>query len=487
MTEPGIVLSFPGRGALSRRGPGLRVRARDGELDFTAQPPRIRRALRLLQDGAPEDDVASIAGGRFGDTLAEWYYCLMTLERSGGISYTVRMRGRGIARGIPTSSWFRPDAAWWGGRHPARFSLSRFAYARQEGGHLVLETPLCAGRVEILDPLATRIVAMLVQPARKGEISRRLRGIPASTVRELIWLLGYFGMLTSVDAAGAAREAGDPVLRTWHFADLLFHARSRAGRHAEKFETFRHLGTLEPPPVLKPAMSTETIALRTPRMTEVKARGPAFTRVLEARRSIREYSGSPVTLGQLGEFLYRTARVSQLYRADGKEYLYDFSRRPYPSGGACYELEVYVAVASCRGLRPGLYHYDPLRHRLEVLPADAAVGMLIAEAASPSARSTPQVVITLAARFQRVTWKYNSSTYAPILKNVGVLLQTMYLVATAMRLAPCAIGGGNSDRFAALAGTNYLEETSVGEFLLGSRPPASRGKPLRHFGRRTRS
>jgi hypothetical protein len=45
----------------------------------------------------------------------------------------------------------------------------------------------------------------------------------------------------------------------------------------------------------------------------------------------------------------------------------------------------------------------------------------------------------------------------------------MYLVATAMNLAPCAIGAGNSDLFAAAVGTDYYAETSVGEFILGSR------------------
>jgi hypothetical protein len=44
----------------------------------------------------------------------------------------------------------------------------------------------------------------------------------------------------------------------------------------------------------------------------------------------------------------------------------------------------------------------------------------------------------------------------------------MYLVATAMNLAPCAIGCGNADLFAASAGTDYYTESSVGEFILGS-------------------
>jgi SagB-type dehydrogenase family enzyme len=84
----------------------------------------------------------------------------------------------------------------------------------------------------------------------------------------------------------------------------------------------------------------------------------------------------------------------------------------------------------------------------------------------------PQVLIIVAARFQRLTWKYESLAYALMLKHVGVLYQTMYLVATAMNLAPCGLGGGNSDLFAKVVGCDYYAETSIGEFALGSFPIA---------------
>ena len=87
--------------------------------------------------------------------------------------------------------------------------------------------------------------------------------------------------------------------------------------------------------------------------------------------------------------------------------------------------------------------------------------------------SPPQVMLLLAARFGRTMWKYESMAYALVLKQVGILYQTMYLTATAMGLAPCALGGGNSDAFAAATGLDYYEETSVGEFLLGSRRAAA--------------
>jgi SagB-type dehydrogenase family enzyme len=70
-----------------------------------------------------------------------------------------------------------------------------------------------------------------------------------------------------------------------------------------------------------------------------------------------------------------------------------------------------------------------------------------------------------------MSWRYESIGYSAILKDVGVLYQTFYLVATAMGLSACALGVGNSDLFSDAAKTNYYEETSVGEFILGSPPP----------------
>jgi hypothetical protein len=54
----------------------------------------------------------------------------------------------------------------------------------------------------------------------------------------------------------------------------------------------------------------------------------------------------------------------------------------------------------------------------------------------------------------------------------------MYLVATAMRLAPCALGSGDADLAARALGLDYLRESSVGDFLLGSRPPDEAAGPV---------
>jgi SagB-type dehydrogenase family enzyme len=194
-----------------------------------------------------------------------------------------------------------------------------------------------------------------------------------------------------------------------------------------------------------------------------------FTAVLEQRRSIRHYGQTPITIEQLGEFLYRTARIKKVLRTE--EDNLDLSYRPYPAGGAIYELEIYPVVNKCEGLDAGLYYYHPLAHQLhKVSEKTPYVENLLTYAwMAANQQSQPQLLLAITARFQRIQWKYESLAYALILKNVGNLQQTMYLVATAMGLAPCALGGGNASLFANAAGLNSYAETTVGEFLLGSR------------------
>jgi SagB-type dehydrogenase family enzyme len=185
------------------------------------------------------------------------------------------------------------------------------------------------------------------------------------------------------------------------------------------------------------------------------------------------YGERPITLQQLGEFLYRTAGARPLPRHLVEAGERERSARPYPGAGGVFELELYLAVNQCEQLPAGLYYYHPATHQLAHLAeSDERLDTLLTSAAEGAGGVLiPQMLIMITARFQRVSWHYQSTAYALILKDVGILFQTMYLVATAMNLAPCAIGTGNSDLCGQVLGTDYYAETSVGEFLLGSVAP----------------
>jgi SagB-type dehydrogenase family enzyme len=434
-------------------------------------------ALRRLDAPGEDEDRLAERIRRVGDGfLARWYYYVECLSRRGLLCHSAHADGTRLATLVAVSSSFvaRPAQVVPG----CRYVLSRFAYLRAEGGKAVLESPLAHARVVLNDLRSAALIGAVAAPGTAEELAVRVGEIPADAVLRMLTLLLRAGMLGEARAGGACAVDRGPALQTWAFHDLLFHARSRAGRFDAAYgATCRLAGRLAPPPALKPGPTGEMRELYHPDMAQLERNDPPLARVQQRRCSVRDFDAEcPMTDRQLGEFLFRVARVIDYREAEVTTpygpIRMDFAARPYPAGGGLYELEVYVAVNRCASLEPGLYYYDPSRHRLARLCGRSGeVKSLLRDAAESTtiAEADLQVLLILAARFPRVAWKYESIAYALMLKHVGVVFQTMYLAATAMGLAPCAVGGGDADLFARAAGTDYYAETSVGEFLLGSK------------------
>jgi len=342
-----------------------------------------------------------------------------------------------------------------------RIAISRFTMLRVGDDGMLMESPLAHVTLVLHDPRPLAVVAALVSGGA-CDVGVELRDAVTSVLLEYSF-------------ATDAEEGADFSRLMWAPHELLFHARSRAGRHDLPYGgTYWAEEIAEPLPVVRPARGAPAISLFEPDLEALRRSDPTLTEVLEDRLSIRDHDDTaPLTLPELGEFLYRAARVRQTMR-EGRNELSD---RPYPSGGACHELEIYPVVQNMDGLEPGLYHYNPGEHTLESVSEPTRPVTALSDLARISSlmRTPPQVTLVIAARPGRVMWKYQSMAYALTLKHVGVLYQVMYSVATAMGLAACALGGGDSDAFAQAAGLSYLDETSVGEFMLGSRPGGKAG------------
>jgi SagB-type dehydrogenase family enzyme len=352
--------------------------------------------------------------------------------------------------------------------------LSRFAYLRRRGDHMVIESPCAGALLRIGDPAVAAAMARLSMP----QPLKRLRRHDSFPGRELLAVLVDCGILFKVDPArGNARRSdeGDSQLVLWDFHDLLFHARSTQGRHANPTGgVYPYAGIVPPLPAVRERWSGKTIDLR--RFSDARAQPPSpLARLLRGRHSTRSFDDRrPITLGELAQFLGAGARVTSQFTgtADigGAEGVpIDYAERPYPSGGGSWPLELYLAINECEGLARGFYHYDAGSHALVLIEAGAhELDALFGEAAfAMGAPAPPQVLITIAARFGRSSWKYSSLAYGLILKEVGVLMQTLYLIATEMRLGGCAIGSVNIDRFARITGLEFHVEGPVGQFALG--------------------
>lgn len=369
-----------------------------------------------------------------------------------------------LATAVPLSEEFQfivPVIDW-----EKSFTLSCFAYLHQVAGQMILESPLSKTKVCIHDWRGAALIAKLAQP----QIISELGDIPNLTEEEIEQFLSLLlsTQMLSITISTANSSEQNITLAQWEFHDLLFHTRSRQGRQDRPVgATYRFSDTIEPLPAIKPQMSSKTIQLYRPNLKQLQAQDLSLTEVIETRRSLKKYAINPITIKQLGEFLYRTARVKEQIKLEQGEY----TSRPYPSGGRLYELELYPLINTCTGIDSGFYHYDPLSHQLCQLSESTKNTEKLLQCAwyASGKQERPQVLIAIAARFPRLAWKYESIAYSLILKHVGCLYQTMYLVATAMNLAPCALGSGNADLFAQVAGTDYYEESSIGEFMLGSK------------------
>jgi SagB-type dehydrogenase family enzyme len=351
--------------------------------------------------------------------------------------------------------------------------LSRFAVMRRSGADLLIESPRSWCAIRVHDPDVMAAVAAFIAP-RAGTEGGRL---PAPLARRLASDLTWAAIV--VETPGEEDTAFE--LRQWSPYELWFHHRiRREGVPDGGFgRTKWAAGEFEPLPARRPSFAGPAIDLLRPDLGQLRRTDATLTGVLEERSSIRRHDDEhPITLDQLGEFLYRAARVRHTVVLGGVEYV----TGPNPSGGALDAFEFYLAVRLAEGMEPGLYRYDRFGHRLEHICGLTRVVRRLVDAAQNATGGSadlptfpPQVVVLLAARFGRVGWSYETLAYSLILKQVGVTYQTMYCVATAMGLAPCALGAGDSSAFAEATGLDPLVEGTVGEFILGSRPAAALG------------
>jgi SagB-type dehydrogenase family enzyme len=357
--------------------------------------------------------------------------------------------------------------------------LSRFAFLRRRGNELVLESPRAGALFRIGDPAIAATLAALSQPRKIGKLNQKV----ASSTLHLLELLLDSQILLKLDAKdeqGLRVNEGDGNLVLWDFHDLMFHTRSTEGRQANPVgAAFTYAGVVPPSPAVRPPWAGSKIDLRKFSSPEPNSR---FPKLLRERHSTREFDDkNPVTLGELAQFLDTSARVlsewtSEPYFEGGSDVTY--STRPYPSAGSAYELELYLTVANCDGLAPGLYHYDAGSHALVAISASPQQlqAQLAAAQFAMDAPGQPQILITIAARFGRISWKYSSIAYSLILKDVGSLIQTLYLAATDMGLGGCAIGSTNIDLFAKMTELEFHIEGPVGQFALGrGRTPEVQG------------
>lgn len=146
---------------------------------------------------------------------------------------------------------------------------------------------------------------------------------------------------------------------------------------------------------------------------------------IAARRSVRSYSPTELTLAEIGQLLWAAQGIT------GDQH----HRRAAPSAGGRCPLELYV----CRN--DGVWHYHPPRHRLvRHLAKDVREGLAHAAWEQRFLAQAP-VVFAISAVFARTTSRYGERgrvRYVPM--DVGHAAQNLLLQAVVLGLASVPVG-----------------------------------------------
>lgn len=205
----------------------------------------------------------------------------------------------------------------------------------------------------------------------------------------------------------------------------------------------------------KPAPAgAELIALPAP--DTAKPATADISECLAKRQSRRKFTSDTISLSELSYLLWATQGVRKVL-GGGKAAL-----RNVPSGGNMHPLETYLAANRVEGLKPGLYRYLPLEHKLVYLFAVKNQAKTLSRAAlGQDFVGDCGATFIWSALPYRSEWRYTIEAAKLVLLDAGHVCQNLYLACEALGLGTCAIGAYDQRKFDKLCKLDGVDEMVV--------------------------
>ncbi len=158
-------------------------------------------------------------------------------------------------------------------------------------------------------------------------------------------------------------------------------------------------------------------------------------KAIQQRRTIRDLKETPLSILQLAQLLWAAQGIT-----DPKG-----GGRSFPSGGACYPLDIYVIVGKkgVEGLGEGVYHYAPENHSISSLNKKDLHGEIASASLAQMWMAGAPVMFVITAEYRRITGRYGDRgiRYAQI--ETGHVGQNLFLQAEALGLGAGIVGAFN--------------------------------------------
>ena len=277
------------------------------------------------------------------------------------------------------------------------------------------------------------------------------------------------GLLLAQSGGNAgARERDERVRGThWHPHSAVVHAHSRwlaVSQREDASAQFQDIGDMVSAYGPAPATSVE-VGDAAAQITLPAPPAGAFDSILGRRKTVRNFAATELALDDFASVMQRTFGATQeVELAPGVSAI----RRNSPSGGSLHPIDPYLLVQRVRGLAPGLYHYNSVRHLLAPMLTTNALSMrgagkeiretALAWVADQDWFADAPVMIVLVARFRRNFWKYRNhpKAYRAVVLDAGHLSQMLYLAAAEIGLGAFITAAINEHRIESDLGLDGL-------------------------------
>lgn len=161
---------------------------------------------------------------------------------------------------------------------------------------------------------------------------------------------------------------------------------------------------------------------------------------IQNRRSVRQYSNKPITVGNLSQILWAAQGITDTEK----------NLRAAPSAGQVYPLEIYVVAGSgsVDGLDVGLYHYVPDNNTLEKLMNGDLRSKLSEIANNQPWVDQAAVDIVITGNYRKMLYKYPDKELSTRFVDLeaGHAGENIYLQSESLGLVTVSLGSFDETR-----------------------------------------
>jgi SagB-type dehydrogenase family enzyme len=354
-----------------------------------------------------------------------------------------------------------------------RFRRSPNLVCYWHGGHFVIHN-FATGDVVPATSLVCDVLNFFDDWHDVREVLDAAPSADRRAVRRLLARLEQRSLLQRADAPLHPRERAMAAWSGWNPAAGFFHTATKdvrySNHHASQEASRRRARVWPVPSPVKRYPKAKLIVLSPP------ATSGSLASALLSRRTWRRFSSRRLPLEALATLMGLTAGVQKWVKVPvyGKVPL-----KTSPSGGARHPVEAYVLALRVDGLTPGLYHYAPDVHALELLRRGVRRGHAAEYLQGNVWFARASAVVLFTAIFERQQWRYPyARAYRSALIEAGHLAQTFCLVATDLQLAPFCLSAFSDSTIERDLGIDGITESVLYAAGVGCRPRGSEWAPL---------